>query len=171
MSRRVGPAAAAFVLALGLAAYPVLGARGWLVPLLALAAPALALYTAALLVPWAEAVGGAIALLALEYVLSLYLGGVSLDTAVPVYAAALFLCAELGWLAAETGDGGALWPSRAFGLLALALAATGLGFAALALAALPLPGGALLTGAGGAAVVAVAAVLAWLARSAQAPPQ
>ena len=169
MRVRLGLALGALLLAFGLAAYPALSERAAPAPLPALAVPALLLYAAGLVGRWGGGLAGAIALLALEYLLSLYLRDASLDVVAPVYAVALFLCAELGWLALEGRETGGPWPGRAFGLLAVALGGGGLGFVVLALAVLPLPGGPLLTAAGGAAVVAAAVLLARLANASRRP--
>ena len=157
----------ALLLAGGLAVYPALDQSAALAPLLALAALAVLLYATALLRLWPEGLAAALALLAGEYVASLYFRGSGADVAAPAYAAALFLCAELGWLAVEDGGGSGLWPGRALGVAVVGLAGAGLGFALLLLGALPLGGGPLLTAAGGAAVLALFAALAALARAAR----
>jgi hypothetical protein len=148
-------------LAWGLALYPLLGT-----PLLVLlAAPAAFVYATALLGFWRGFLGLAIGLLALEYLASVYLRGGGLDLLSPLYAAALFVCAELGWLALEAGQGHRSWRGRVLATAALALAGAGVGFALLLAALLPLPGGPVLTLAGVAAAVALAGALAWLARA------
>jgi hypothetical protein len=81
-----------------------------------------------------------------------------------VYAAAFFLCAELGWLGLEARRGGRPWPGRAAAIGVVALGGAALGALLLLGSAAPLPGGPALTGLGVVATVAVAAGLAWLAR-------
>jgi hypothetical protein len=161
VSRALWLGVAALGLAFGLALYPTLGA-----PLLVLtAAPAAVVYAMALLGLWRGLLGVAIGLLALEYLASVYLRGGGLDLLSPAYAAALFVCAELGWLSLEAAGGRRSWPGRVLAIAALAPAGAGLGFALLLTALLPLPGGAVLTSGGVLAAVGVAAVLAWLARA------
>jgi hypothetical protein len=157
----IGPLALA--LAAGLALAPALGLRGP-GPAGALGGVAVALYVAALAVPWPGALPWALGLLAVEYLVSLELRSASLDATAPAYAAALFLCAELGWLALEARRGDRPWTGRALGIGALALAGAALGALLLLAAAVPLAGGSPLTGLGVVAAVAVAASLAWLGR-------
>jgi hypothetical protein len=148
-------------LTLGLALYPTLSGSA----LVFLAVPAACFYVMALVGLWRGLLGVAAALLALEYLASVYLRGGGLDLLSPVYAAALFFCVELGWLALEAGQGRRAWAGRVLAIAALALAGTGVGFALLLVALLPLPGGAVLTAGGVVAAVGVAAALAWLARA------
>lgn len=157
----IGPAA--LPLAAGLALAPALAGRpsG---PIGAVGAVAVALYAVALALPWAAALPWALGLLALEYLVSLELRGAPLDTSAPAYAAVFFLCAELGWLGLEARRGGVPWLGRGLAIGLLALAGATLGVALLLVSTYPLAGGALLTGLGVAAAVAVAAALAWLGR-------
>jgi hypothetical protein len=148
-------------LTLGLALYPTLSGSA----LVLLAVPAACFYVMALVGLWRGLLGVAAALLALEYLASVYLRGGGLDLLSPVYAAALFVCVELGWLALEAGQGRRPWAGRVLAIAALALAGAGVGFALLLVALLPLPGGAVLTAGGVVAAVGVAAALAWLARA------
>jgi hypothetical protein len=170
---RLRLAAAAFALALALAAYPLLSG-GATAPSLAilsiLGGPGLVVYAVALAGIWPGGLSGAIGLLAAEYLASLYLRGVHLDVAAPAYGAALFVCAELGWLAAERREGGSAWLARWFAIAGLALAAAALGWAALIAATAPLAGGLAVTALGVVAALAAAAGLAWLARSAEREP-
>ena len=157
----VGPAAMA--LAAGLAVAPALGLRAS-GAVGTLGGVAVALYVAALAMPWPGVLPWALGLLAVEYLVSLELRQAPLDAAAPAYAAALFLCAELGWLGLEARRGGRPWPGRALAVGAVALAGAALGALLLLAPAVPLPGGAPLTGLGVLAAVAVAASLAWLGR-------
>ncbi|HXM57261.1 MAG TPA: hypothetical protein VOB72_17815 [Candidatus Dormibacteraeota bacterium] len=165
---RAGPLVAILPAALPLVAVlailPTLSAGALAGPVRALGVVAVALYVAALAVPWSGALPWALGLLALEYLVSLELRSAPLDETAPVYAAALFLCAELGWLGLEARRGGRLWPGRAAAIGLLALGGAALGALLLLLSAAPFPGGAALTGLGVAATVAVAACLAWLGR-------
>jgi hypothetical protein len=165
-------ATAGFALALALAAYPLLGGAGVL-PLAIPGGVGLLLYAAALAGVWPGGLTVAIGLLAAEYLASLYLRGIRLDVVAPVYAATQFVCAELGWLAAEERGGGLGWLERWFGIAGLALAGAALGWVALIAATLPLAGGLAVTALGVLAALAAALGLAWLARSAEretAPP-
>jgi len=153
----------ALPLAAGLALVPLVGG-GAPGAVLGMGALALALYVAALAVPWAPALPWALGLLALEYVTWLALRGAPLDATAPVYAAAFFLCAELGWLGLEARSGGRPWLGRAVAVGLVTLAGTALGAALLLMAALPVAGGPPLTGLGVAAAIAVTAALAWLGR-------
>jgi len=147
-----------------LAAYPALDQRAPPAPLVALAAPALVLYVAALLRLWPGGLPLAVALLALEYLAAVYLRGGGLDLLAPVYAAGLFACAELGWLALEAAAGRPPWRGRGVALALLAGAGFIAGLGLLAAALIPFPAGAPLTAAGAVAAVAAAAALGWLAR-------
>jgi hypothetical protein len=151
-------------LAAALALAPVLGQRAALRPLGAVGGLAVALYVAALAMPWPGALAWALGLLGVEYLVSLEVRGTPLDLAAPAYAAGWFLCAELGWLGLEARRGGRPWLGRTVAIGALALVGAGLGAVLLLASAVPLAGGALLTGLGVAAAVAVAACLAWLGR-------
>jgi hypothetical protein len=154
----------ALPLALGLAGVPLLDERAVLLPVAGLGGFAILLYLVALVAVWPGALTWALGLLAAEYLLALELRGAQLDLTAPAYAAALFLCAELGWLGLEARRGGRPWLGRSFAIGVLTLLGAGLGWLLLLVAAIPLPGGALLTALGVAAAAAVAACLAWLAR-------
>lgn len=160
------PIAAGLALAGGLALWPELGPQGTgaLGPLGALGGAALALYLVGLALPWPGALPWALGLLALEYLVSLEVRRSPLDAAAPAYAAAFFLCAELGWLGLEARRGGRIWPGRARAIAGLALAGCALGALLLLASAVPLAGGSLVTALGVAATIAVAACLAWLGR-------
>jgi hypothetical protein len=155
----------AFGLAAGLAAYPVLAAGPASASLIFAGGSAALLYLAALSGLWRGALGLAIALLALEYLGSLYLRGGGLDLEAPAYAAALFTSAELGWLTLEAAAGNQPWLGRLMAIGGVGLGGATLGFGLLLTSLLPAPGGTLLTAAGAAAGIAVFAVLAWLARA------
>lgn len=148
-----------------LAALPALEAGAWAPPLLALGAFAGALCAVALLGLWPAALPWGLGLLAAEYVVGLELRGAGLDPTAPLYAAALFLCAELGWLGLEARGGAKPWWGRALGALSLALAGAAAGYLALLSLAVPLPGGALVTALGVVAAVAACGWLAALSRS------
>lgn len=158
--------AAALALAASLALWPALGPGGMraLGPLGWLGGAAVALYLAGLALPWPAALPWALGLLAVEYLVSLEVRRSPLDAAAPAYAAAFFLCAELGWLGLEARRGGRPWPGRARAVAGLALAGSALGALLLLAPAVPLSGGSLLTALGVAATIAVAACLAWLGR-------
>jgi hypothetical protein len=127
---------------------------------------ALLLYLVAVVGLWPGGLGGAVGLLAAEYLASLYVRGAHLDLSAPAYGACLFALAELGWLALEGHRGAAPWPARWFAIAGLALAAAALGWGLLAAAALPVAGGLAATALGVAASLAAAVGVAWLARSA-----
>lgn len=152
------------LLAAGLAAYPAITQQA--APLIvSLGGLAVALFVAGQALPLPSVLGWSLGLLAIEYLAALQLRSAGLDLTAPAYAAAFFLCAELGWLGLEARRGGGrLWPGRAVAVVSLALAGAALGALVLLLAAVQMAGGALLTGVGVAAAVAVAACLAWLAR-------
>lgn len=156
-------APAALPLAAGLALAPALDRRAP-GPVAALGAVAVGLYALALAIPWSAALPWALGLLALEYLVSLELRAAPLDAAAPAYAAALLVCAELGWLGLEARRGGRPWPGRAAAIAALALAGAALGALLLVVSAVPLAGSAPLTGLGVVAVISVAGSLAWLGR-------
>lgn len=168
MKRSILVGLTAGVLAAGLAVFPLAAASG-AAPLVPLAIAGFLLYLTALLELWPEGMPLALSLLAVEYVGSLYFRGGGLDLLAPAYGAALFACAELGWLALESARGHRPWPARFvwMGLLAAAGGLVGAGILLLAL--LPLPGAWPLTLAGAAATVATAAALARLARLAGPP--
>ena len=150
------------ILAAGLAIYPAIAQQT--APLVAgLGGLAFVLFVAGQTLPVPGALAWALGLLAIEYLATLKLRGAAVDVAAPAYAAALFLCAELGWLGLEARGGGRLWPGRAVAVAVLALAGGALGAVLLLLAAAPMAGGVVLTGLGVAAAVAIAACLAWLA--------
>lgn len=151
------------LLAGALALYPFLGQQAS--PLvMGVGGLACVLFVAAQMLPLPGALAWALGILAIEYVISLELRGPTLDVAAPGYAAAFFLCAELGWLGLEARRGGRLWLGRAVAVGVLALTGAALGSLLLVLAAVPLPGGAAVTGLGVAGAVGVAACLAWLAQ-------
>jgi hypothetical protein len=151
-------------LAAALALVPVVGQRAALGPIGLLGAIAVALYALAVALPLAGALPWALGLLGIEYLASLQVRAAPLDLAAPAYAAALLLCAELGWVGLEARRGGRPWAGRALAVGALALAGATLGALLLLAWTVPLPGGAPLTGLGVAATIAVAACLAWLGR-------
>lgn len=152
----------ALALAALLAVYPALSSSRWTVPLGLLGAVAVLLYLAALLAIWPAGMAPAVALLAIEYLLSVLLRGQRLDVVAPAYGAALFICAELGWLASE-GQGTGGWLPGGAAIAATALAAAALGWVVLETSAIPLAGTLLITAAGVAAAVAAAGGLGWLA--------
>ncbi|MBO0683180.1 MAG: hypothetical protein J2P45_08510 [Candidatus Dormibacteraeota bacterium] len=148
-------------LAAVLAVYPALSSR-WTLALGVVGVVAVLLYLAALLAPWPAGMAPAVALLAIEYLLSVLLKGQILDVVAPAYGAALFICAELGWLASERqGVGG--WLPGGAAIAGTALGAAALGWLVLETSALPLAGSLAITAVGVAAAVAVAAGLGWLA--------
>jgi hypothetical protein len=165
MSRRIGFGFAAVALAVLLATYPVLDERVPKAPLLLLAAPAVLLYVAGVTRLWPDGLPISLALLALEYLASVYLRGGGLDLLAPPYAVGLFLCAELGWLALEAYRENPLWRSRGVGIALLAAGGFLVGLVLLAVAMLPFPGGTWLTAVGVLAAVAASAALGWLARA------
>ena len=150
---------------MGLAGVPLLDEHAAVLPLAGLGGLALLLYVVALVGVWPGVLTWALGLLAVEYLLGLELRGARLDLTAPVYAAALFLCAELGWLGLEARRGGRPWLGRSVAIGVLTLLGAALGWLLLLVAAVPLPGGAALTALGVAAAAAVAACLAWLART------
>ncbi|HEY7199458.1 MAG TPA: hypothetical protein VIC57_04555 [Candidatus Dormibacteraeota bacterium] len=158
----IGPAALA--LAAALALVPPLRAGGAPGPIAGLGGAAVVLYAISLAAPLAGAMPWALGLLGLEYLVSLEVRSAPLDEAAPAYAAAFFLCAELGWLGLEARRGGRPWPGRAAAIGAVALGGAALGALLLAISAVSFAGGPVLTGLGVAAAVAVAASLAWLGR-------
>jgi hypothetical protein len=159
--RRASLLAGALPLAAALAAYPPLEAGT--PSLAALGGVALLLYVLAALGLWPGAVAAAVLLLAIEYGVSLELGGGRLDLAAPAYGAILLVCAELGWVAAE-GDVGGGWSARRSAVAGVALASAALGWAVLVVSALPLEAGLTETLVGVAAALAAVTALAWLAR-------
>jgi hypothetical protein len=154
----------AVILAAALGVAPLVGLRSTQQPIAAVGVLAFGLYAIGLVCVWPGAIAWALGLFAVEYLAGLALRGGRVDLAAPVYAAALFLCGELGWLGMEARDGRRLWPGRGFAIAALALAGAGLGSVLLLAATVRMAGGLLLTGLGVVAAVAVAACLAWLAR-------
>ena len=152
------------MVAAALAVYPAMALQT-APPIAALGGLALVFFIAGQTLPVPGVLAWALGLLAIEYLATLGLRGGAVDVAAPGYAAALFLCAELGWLGLEARTGGRLWPGRAVAVALLALLGAVLGGLLLLLAAAPLAGGVVLTGLGVAAAVAIAACLAWLARS------
>jgi hypothetical protein len=165
--RRLPLAAApgALPLAVGLAVFPLLEARVAPSEVVALGLVALGLYGTALVGLWPGALTWALGLLAAEYVLSLALRHAPPDLAAPVYAAAFFLCAELGWLGVERRSGGGPWLARGFAICLLAVLGMGVGSVLLLAASVPLRGSLAVTALGVAAAAAAAACVAWLARS------
>jgi hypothetical protein len=163
-SLRLAPAA--FLLGGALMVYPLLGA-GTALPLLAtLGGAALLLCAVGVAGVWPAALTAAVGLLATEYLVSLYLKGVRLDLAAPVYAGCLFAWAELSWLVVEGQVAERWWLARWLAVAGLAPSAAALGWAVLIVAALPIAGGLALTALGVVAALAVAAGVRWLARSA-----
>jgi hypothetical protein len=126
---------------------------------------ALVLYLMAVGGLWPGALGGAVGLLAAEYLASVYLRGGHLDLTAPAYGACLFVWAELGWIAVEGHRGAGWWYTRWFAIAGLALAGSALGWGLLIVAALPVAGGLGITAMGVAAAVVGAAGLVLLARS------
>ena len=151
------------MLAAALAIYPAITLEA-APPVVGLGGLALFLFVAGQTLPLPSVLAWAVGLLAIEYLAALELRGAGLDVAAPAYSAALFLCAELGWLGLEARRGGRLWPGRAVGVALVALAGAAVGALVLLLAAVQIAGGAALTGLGVAAAVTVAGCLAWLAR-------
>lgn len=161
MTRAAAPLmGAAVALAGALALVPAVE----LAPLGPLAGVAVALYVAGLALPWPGALPWALGLLAVEYLVGLEVRRAPVDAAAPAYAAAFFLCAELGWLGLEARRGRLPWARRAAAIAGLALAGTALAALLLLLAAVSLGGGPPMTALGVAATIAVAACLAWLGR-------
>jgi hypothetical protein len=160
----VGATGLAVLLAVLLGVFPAVEQRAAMAPVVLLAIAAVALYVAAILRLWPGGLPLALALLAVEYLLSLYLREVRLDLLAPVYAAGLFLCAELGWLTLEWSQEQGRWPARGLGVALIAVGGLGVGSLLLGVALLPLSEGWALTLTGVLALVATAAVLAWLAR-------
>lgn len=165
-ARRSWAIPGALPLALALAAYPVLLGAAVLGPLVLLGLAAIGLYAAGLTRLWSGGLTAGIGLLACEYLAGLYLRGAGLDVTAPVFGAALFLCAELGWLSVEDQRGGGPWPARWLALGTLTLLGAAAGWLVLVAASLPVAGGPAATAVGTAAVLAVASGLAWLARAA-----
>lgn len=159
--------AGALGLATALATMPLLAGGPPPAVVATVAIAAMVLEVAGVVGFWPDALAPAAVLLGAEYLASLALRGAGLNLGAPVYAAALFLCAELGWLARESAGGAPPRPARLLASAALALAAAGLGWAILALAAVPLAGGLALTALGVVAAVAAGLVLAWLATAAR----
>ena len=159
---RFSLAPGAVALAVALAAVPALSGQVQQV-LLTVGGLAVVLYLAAVLGLWPGLLPWALGLLALEYVGSLYARDIALDVAAPLYGAALFCCAELGWLSLERRQGQGMWPARALGAIAVGLGGTAVGWLALLTPVLPLAGGLQLTAAGVLAAVAIAATAAWAA--------
>ena len=154
------------MLAAALASYPAVTqeAAPAAPAVLGLGGLAVVLFVAGQTLPLPSLLAWALGLLAIEYLAALELRGAGLDVVAPLYSAALFLCAELGWLGLEARRGGRLWAGRAVGIAVVALAGGTVGTLVLLLAAVQIAGGAALTGLGVAAAVAVAGCIAWLAR-------
>lgn len=157
-------APAGLPLAAALAVAPVLDERAALGPVGTVGGVAVVLYAAALALPWPGGLPWALGLLGVEYLVSLEVRAAPLDSGAPAYAAALLVCAELGWLGLEVRRGGRPWTGRLVAIGALAVTGAALGALLLLVWTVPLAGGAPLTGLGVAATVAVAACLAWLGR-------
>jgi hypothetical protein len=132
--------------------------------LLALGGLGLAVYAAAVALPWPAALPWALGVLAVEYLIGLEARGAGLDLGAPAVAALLFLTAELGWLGLEAGRGGRPWPGRALAMAVVAVGGAGLAVLIVLSAAVPVAGGPLLTALGVLAAIGSAAALAWLAR-------
>ena len=135
-------------------------------------APAAALGIALLLLGlttiWPGAIGWAALPPAMAYVLSLYLGGRSLDLGAGMLGGALLLMVELGALSLELRGAvrlrGPLIARRLGVLAALGLGTVLLSYLLLLLAETPLAGGVPLTAVGLAAAVGVVAMIARLTR-------
>lgn len=166
MSRRAPLVVApgALPLAAGLAVYPLLDPQAALPPVVGLAVLAVFLYGLGLVTVWPGTMTWALGLLAAEYLAALELRGGSLDLTAPAYAAALFLCSELGWLGLEARRGGRPWLGRSFAIAVLTLLGAAIGWLLLLAATLPVAGGGPLTALGVVAAAATAACLALLAR-------
>jgi len=161
---RLAVVPAGLPVAVALAVVPLPGSGLALRPLGFLGAVAVVAYGAAVALPWPAVLPWALGLLAVEYLAALALRQAPPASTAPVYAAAYFLCAELGWLGLEARQGLGPWVGRVLAVAALAAAGAALGSLLLAAAALPVSGGAPLTALGVAAAVAAAACLAWLVR-------
>src|SRR5262249_31612527 len=128
------------ILAAGLAIYPAIAQQT--APLVAgLGGLAFVLFVAGQTLPVPGALAWSLGLLGSECLPRLNPRGEAVDGGAPAYAAALFLCAELGWLGLEARGGGRLWPGRAVAVAVLALAGAALGAVLLLLAAAPMAGG------------------------------
>jgi len=169
VSRRVAPGAVAGALAAVLtailAAYPAFDVRVPAAAPLSLGVPGLVLYLAALVRLCPRGLPAALGLLALEYLVAVYLRGGRVDLFAPLYAAGLFLSAELGWLSIESGGGQAPWPSRLLAIGALTAGGFMAGLGLLAAGLVAVPAGPLLTALGVAAAVTASAGLSWLVRA------
>jgi len=159
-------ASSGFLIGVGLAVYPLLGAGAVRTALAVVGGMGLLLYLFAVGGLWPGGLGVAVGLLAAEYLASLYVRGVQLDVTAPIYAACLFVCGELGWLGVDGGAGSPRWPARWFATAGLALAGAALGWVLVIVATVPLAGGLVVTALGVAAALAAATTVAWLARRA-----
>jgi hypothetical protein len=158
---RTATPVAGFVLAASLALWPAAGDISPGLPL-AIGGLALCLYVVGVLGLQPAALPWSLALLALEYVVSLPFRGIVLDPAAPLYALAFFVTSELGWLSLEVRRGLGPWPARLLSAAALALAGAALGWLSLLTPTLPVPSGLGLTAFGVLAASATLAALAWL---------
>lgn len=161
----LGTVALATVLALG----PLASTRVPRTPLAWLGALAVLLAAAA---AWrfASLVGGAVAILAVEYGLSLYHQRGPVDARAPLFAAGLLLLVELAYWSTESHrlvrDDRSVLTFRLAVLAVLALAAVGLGALVLLAAELPVAGPVARLALGVVAASAVLALIASLSRGA-----
>jgi hypothetical protein len=113
---------------------------------------------------WEELLPWAIALLGAQYAASLLIRGGEIDGLAPLYAAALFVTAELAYWALEQGPAvRVVVLSRVAALLAQAFGAAGVGAAMLAASQGGGQGGLALQTLGLGAATAALGVLTWLA--------
>lgn len=117
---------------------------------------------------WLSAVGWALGLLSVEYLISLYLAGQGLGLATPIYAALMLAVAELVYLARHLaigiGPGEPALRRRLAVTAGSVLAAVVLGSVLLILALVPISGGVWLTAVGTVAALGALSVLTWAAR-------
>jgi hypothetical protein len=162
---------AAFAVCLALAIVPVAAA-----PIDGVIAPGAAgviLFGAALALVQARLVPWALGLVAVEFMISLYVRDVRLDVIAALYGAGLLLAAELADWSFELGlpsrDDAGLKTRRALAIAALVVIAGGVGAVAAFAAQAPATGGLALAAAGVGAVVTLflgLAALAWRAAAA-----
>jgi hypothetical protein len=127
---------------------------------------AVALLALGLLLDNATAVTGGVALLACQFILSLYVRGVTASVVAAIYGSALLLVAELAHWSLQLGvrhrGGGDVLRWRAAATVALVAASLAIGLSAAAISQVSLPGGIALTAAGIGAVLAAMAIVALL---------